>query len=312
MKHALMRLGKLVAQGLFAGWCTVSAGAGITNLTPVADTFLSQNFPSNDFGGMPHVSAGTTQEFKRNRALFRFDVAGALRDGSQVLSAKLVLELTGEPVDGFNFADFGLHRMLQPWGEGSQTNAPGLGLGRGAPAATNEATWFLRFAFTPEAWGAPGGAMDHDYTAAASAMQTIYGFGDSPYEFGPTSQTVADVQSWLDDPARNFGWMLLCHAEETDFTARRFGSREDARNRPQLLIDYLVAPRIDAVVAFGGELHFSFIAAAGQTHVVEYREAVTTGLWQTLTNLDVPAETTRITVSDPLLATPRFYRVVSF
>lgn len=202
--------------------------------------------------------------------------------------------------------------MLRPWGEGSKTNASSLGLGRGAAATTNEATWFHRFAFTPDSWTAPGGLAAHDFTAHASAVQTLYGFGDSPYEFGPTSQTAADVQGWLDEPGGNFGWMLLCHAEELDFTARRFGSRENPNNAPRLILDYVAAPKIDLVVVAGEAFQLSFWAEPGQTYKVEYREAIAAGDWQELTNIGAPMESTRITIGDPLLATPRFFRVVTF
>jgi len=37
---------------------------------------------------------------------------------------------------------------------------------------------------------------------------------------------VADVQSWVDNPASNFGWMLMSESEDVPGTARRFGSRE--------------------------------------------------------------------------------------
>src|SRR5437588_12887492 len=83
-----------------------------TNITFVADTTLSENWPSNNFGGMTFANAGTTQNFTRNRALFKFDVAASVPAGSKIKSASLVLEVVGKPQDGYNFADFGLHRML--------------------------------------------------------------------------------------------------------------------------------------------------------------------------------------------------------
>ena len=50
---------------------------------------------------------------------------------------------------------------------------------------------------------------------------------------------VADVQSWLDVPVQNFGWLLL--GEENTFpTSKRFDTRENPEPlfRPMLEIDY--------------------------------------------------------------------------
>ena len=47
---------------------------------------------------------------------------------------------------------------------------------------------------------------------------------------------VADVQSWLDNPASNFGWLVL--GDETAIaTAKRFDTRESA-SPPMLTIEF--------------------------------------------------------------------------
>ena len=52
---------------------------------------------------------------------------------------------------------------------------------------------------------------------------------------------VADVQSWLDNPASNFGWLVL--GDETAIaTAKRFDTRESA-SPPVLTIEYTPASR---------------------------------------------------------------------
>jgi hypothetical protein len=54
---------------------------------------------------------------------------------------------------------------------------------------------------------------------------------------------VADVQSWLNNPAGDFGWFLMAQSESTLGTARRFASDEDALGRgPVLTIDYTTVP----------------------------------------------------------------------
>jgi hypothetical protein len=61
------------------------------------------------------------------------------------------------------------------------------------------------------------------------------GVGTSPASAGAN----ADVQSWLDNPATNFGWVLLMD-EVLASTARRINSREaTSGTRPTLNITYL-------------------------------------------------------------------------
>jgi hypothetical protein len=58
-----------------------------------------------------------------------------------------------------------------------------------------------------------------------------------PYSWDSTPEMVADVQSWLDDPATNFGWILVGD-ESQIMTSKRFDSRENplVQNRPLLRI----------------------------------------------------------------------------
>ena len=48
---------------------------------------------------------------------------------------------------------------------------------------------------------------------------------------------VADVQGWLDNPASNFGWLMLGD-ESTNLTAKRFDTREST-SPPVLAITYI-------------------------------------------------------------------------
>ena len=80
-------------------------------------------------------------------------------------------------------------------------------------------------------WGTPGG----DFSPDASAAVTVAGIGS--YTWESTSQLVADVQSWLDDPAANFGWLVLGD-ESKSKTTKRFNSKDNADNRPMLAVEY--------------------------------------------------------------------------
>jgi len=98
----------------------------------------------------------------------------------------------------------------------------------GAPATPNDATLRHRF-FDTIFWTTEGG----DFSATVSASQSVGPVGVYTWS---SSQMRADVQSWLDDPASNFGWLVL--GDESDIlTAKRFDTRESA-SPPVLTIQY--------------------------------------------------------------------------
>src|SRR5436190_3400612 len=81
-------------------------------LTPVADTTLIETEPGNNLGGAAIVNSGTTQNFTRNRGLFRFDISGQIPLGSRITKVDFVVEVTGQPKEEQWSSSFGLHRLL--------------------------------------------------------------------------------------------------------------------------------------------------------------------------------------------------------
>jgi hypothetical protein len=162
------------------------------------------------------------------RGLIAFDIAGNIPPGSIIVSATLRLNMSQtsavpEPVE--------LHPLTASWGEGT-SNAPGGG-GSGTAATSGDATWIHRF-YASTLWTTPGG----DFVVTASATTTVGSVGF--YTWGTTTNMVADVQTWLDAPAANFGWLLLGN-ETTTTTAKRFNTREhsDPTTRPALIVEYV-------------------------------------------------------------------------
>ena len=295
--------------GLALGFHAGQVLAESVTVTAVADTTLIEDAPDNNLGGALIVNAGTTQTFKRNRGLFRFDFAGRIPPGSRVEKVDLILEVTGQPKEEQNASSFGLHRVLKPWGEGDKSSPDLIHPGLGAPATAGEATWKHRFAFTTNAWTIPGAAATNDYTPEASSETFVYGLGDSPYTFVSTPRLVADVQTWVDNPAANFGWILISQSEELNFTARRFASREDAGREPYLVIEY-VPPKIDLPAITNGQFNFSFVVQPNQTYAVEFRPSLSPlDNWSTLTNFPAQPAATNFIVSDPIIDGQRFYRL---
>ena len=128
-------------------------------------------------------------------------------------------------------AEVGLHLVLADWQEGT-ADASG-NEGSGADADQGDVTWTQRV-FKSLDWETPGG----DFTPDASAAVTVAGIGT--YTWQSTTQLVADVQGWLDDPAANFGWLILGD-ESKSGTAKRFDSKENesSENRPILAVEYI-------------------------------------------------------------------------
>ena len=292
-----------------------SPAASVT-LNPVADTFISENYPSNNFGALLYFNSGTTQNNFKNRGLLRFDLASAIPAGSKIKSVSLIVECVGSPPPNEKPppARFNLHRALQSWSEGnkvSPTNCTSCS-GQGAPATTNEATWFFRQAFTTNLWAAPGAAAATDYVATASSGVTVYTVDESPYTMLSTTQLVGDVQLWLDQPATNFGWAVVCQQEGMIFTARRIGSREDPNNAPKLQIGYLIAPKIEKIQKGAAQFTLWFTAQPEQTYEVQFRSNLTAVPWQTLITFGPPPATTPVAVVDAVPTPQRFYRLLSY
>jgi hypothetical protein len=196
-------------------------------LTPSKDNTLYEapNGETSNGAGV-HVFAGTTQSRTRRRALLAFDVAAQVPPGSRITRVTLTLRVSQtisgpEPV--------ALHRVAANWGEGT-SNAGSSRDGGGASSAAGDATWV--HTFSPNArWTTRGGDFDAAADATASVASTT-GTWES-------AAMIARVQQWLDQPASNFGWILVGN-ESRASTAKRFDSREaqPATSRPSLTIEF--------------------------------------------------------------------------
>ncbi|MBL8755240.1 MAG: DNRLRE domain-containing protein [Planctomycetes bacterium] len=162
------------------------------------------------------------------RAVLRFDVAAALPANAKVLSATLNVNVAQSTAFLPLTAD--VHRLTASWGEGTSV-APGNGGGGGLSTA-NGATWIHRF-YSTSNWSTPGG----DFAAVPSVTIALPNFGlcTSP----PSATLTADVQSWLDTPASNFG-LLIKTDELLASTAHRLDSKESTGTKPSLTVTYLV------------------------------------------------------------------------
>jgi hypothetical protein len=200
----------------------------VVTLSPSKDnTIYEESVNSNALG--QHIFTGNTAPQggpSKRRALLRFPVNFATP--VTIVSVTLTLYCT-KTISGAS--NVSLHKLNADWGEGTSdagSSADGLGV---APS-TNDATWQDRF-YNVNQWTTQGGS----FVQTASATTAVDAQG-AAYSW-TSAQMTADVQSWADNPATNFGWIVI--GDETNVTtAKRFASRENATSsfRPVLTITY--------------------------------------------------------------------------
>lgn len=199
---------------------------------------------STSNGAGRYLFSGFTNTGLERRAVLRFDL-GAIPPGSTITAATVTLHLNRVASGAAPDDRFGLRRLIADWGEG--TSDGGSAEGGGGPATPNDATWCERFYQVSE-WASLGG----DFVSPASATIAVGTAAPASYVWGSTAEMVADVQSWVDAPGSNFGWILIQDLlpppvgeppllpEGAAATARRFDSREGvAAVQPRLDVTYL-------------------------------------------------------------------------
>jgi hypothetical protein len=217
-------------------WLAAAAAASEVTIPAVHDNTLFEDASGSLGNGAGTVLyAGNNGQGLARRALIRFDVAAQVPAGAQIEAVELALNVSNAP--NTTPRTFSLHRVLEDWGEGTSSTTSGSG----APATANDATWLHTF-WPDRLWAVAGGS----FVPAASGSQSV---GDVGLYTWTDPGMAADVQAWLDEPATDFGWLVLGD-EVTLNTARRFDSHENevAANRPTLRITYsgtvgVAAPR---------------------------------------------------------------------
>lgn len=229
-----LRIGRLLILA-GAGAAVSAAEAEQLSVAPIQDNTLIEDDANLSNGAGPNLFIGTIASGGRRRSLLKFDLS-AIPAGSQVSSVTLRFAVNRAAV-GSGLADAAsLHRATAGWGEGDSDATRG----GGDSATPLDATWLHRFhggSGVPQLfWSAPGG----DYVPLASSTIAIAGIGS--YVFPTTPQLVTDVQSWINAPSENFGWVMR-GPEVGSQNARRIHSRESSSpsDRPMLTISYTPA-----------------------------------------------------------------------
>jgi hypothetical protein len=212
-KNAIAALGIL---GLLA---PMAAAGDVLVIGSDRDNTLYENKTGSLSNGAGiHFFAGLTALGQIRRGVVRFDLS-AVPPGATIESVVLTLNMSRTEAGPRAVA---LHRATADWGEGA-SDAPGEE-GGGAASQAGDSTWIHTF-FATDFWSTTGG----DFASPASSSIVV---GDEGlYSWGTTAGMEGDVAAWVNDPAANFGWVLvgeesLALAGQGISTAKRFDSRE--------------------------------------------------------------------------------------
>jgi hypothetical protein len=202
----------------------------VVELQAEKDNTLYEDSGGNFSNGVgQYLFAGKTNLGELRRAVVAFDLSGVLPDGATVDSVQFQLTMN-KSRGTTHFVH--LHRITQDWGEGT-SDADGQE-GIGGDAAEGDATWM--HAFRPSTfWTRAGG----DFKTLESASIAVSSVGSAIWY--NSADLLNDVQHWLDNPAENFGWLVMGD-EIVDASAQRFASRENPTEsaRPAMRIYYSV------------------------------------------------------------------------
>jgi len=240
-----IRLSTCVAAVLLAlfGWvCEATAD----QFTASHDNTIYSESDSS-FGGGRCIQVGRTGPLSTifggldstalRRGLIRFDLA-PIPAGSQVVSAKLTLFRTGGLIPQL----VSVHKLRRDWGEGSSGSGEACNPRpptpeAGRPPTDSSSTWNFRYFGARAQWDSAGG----DFEPTLTDSVTMFANFAAVELSGPG--IAADVQSWVNNPVSNDGWILIGD-EAREQTGSRFASREDPipAHRPTLTISFTSPP----------------------------------------------------------------------
>ncbi len=220
----------LVTVVLVAGAASGAHAATVT-LDPVKDNTLYQDaLGATSNGAGAHFFTGQVFSGDLRRGVIAFDIAGSLPSGADITGVTLTLYMSKTHASS-GVTEISLHRAFRDWGEAA-SDAP-QEEGEGAAALAGDATWLHAF-YDTDFWETPGG----EFAPVPSATQAVDAIGF--YTWGSNEGMETDVQSWLDEPASNFGWAVVGDESGEPPTSKRFDTREEpiAGYRPQLTVEY--------------------------------------------------------------------------
>lgn len=164
-------------------------------------TIFSGPWVNHSSGAASWLFLGTSDATEARRGLIRFLLPPWLAT-REILSAELVLHVDSINEEAEGEVSYRVHRLLQGWGEG-ESDQQDIGLDRGVPASTGEATW-LSNRHNQSTWTTAGG----HFLLLDSGSDTI------PVDTGRVLRITGprmadDVTIWLSRPDANHGWLIV-------------------------------------------------------------------------------------------------------
>ena len=185
------------------------------------DTYLYEAYPDNNYGSASFLSVGISGlNGKRIRSLIYFSLSG-ITSSYEIVSAKLVLTLSGKGDFASSYKNFWVFRLTQYWVESA-------------------ATWNKRT--STSSWSAAGGTAAHDGPLS---------YGSYGYFQVKTSDPVGKVfeidvtqlvRKYVSGGASNYG-IIIMGDTQTGWVHFYSSEVSDASKRPRLVIKYRV-PKI--------------------------------------------------------------------
>lgn len=163
--------------------------------------------------------AGTNGFNNVQRGLIAFDIS-SIPSGSTITSVTVDLHVNTQALNSTSFT-VTLNPLTQDWNEATVgTGGETGGGGAGVTPVAGDAVW-TDSGIAP--WTA-GGA----FNATVSGSALVSGVGTFNTFTG--AGLISDVQSWVDNPGTNFGWVIRASEAAGDSTSKRFSSRENTGN----------------------------------------------------------------------------------
>jgi hypothetical protein len=223
-----MRIYRALLTLLLFGVMRSGTFADMVSFSPQKDNTLYEDATGQTSNGSGiYMFAGKTNVPSLRRGLVAFDLS-SIPTNATITAATLTMFLS--QTNMIDSTAVSLSKVSRDWGEGaSDAGDPG---GFGVQAETNDATWLHTF-YDTNFWTTPGG--DFSPTLSATTMVTT---GNTAYMWSGGG-LLADVQGWVSNPASNFGWVILGNEIDAG-SAKRFNTRENSSNPPQLTVTYQV------------------------------------------------------------------------
>ena len=201
---------------------------GLNNYTGTQDTTIYDTDVNNSAGGFPYLYVGQSQNRGSRRSLIRFDLS-AIAAGSTVTSATLQFYI--DPISRPTSITGSVHRLTRTWTEGNNLIPDQNAGGAGAPAQPGDTTW-NHVSFNTMLWNTAGGEF-----AAQPAATGVLGNADT-FAFFSGQGLAADVQTWVETPSLNYGWIVRGDEAEIWTAKRLFSSESTDPRKPILYIEF--------------------------------------------------------------------------